>query len=195
MSISNSSITNNAAGAWYTRWISDLKNLLLTLSQSTTRLHSLPLGWSAGGNGGGVSISIPSDNQLSDQQNCSLNRYWQFNHWATVLVQDTVIIGNSAGSGGGFYAGPGGEIMFSNVIVQGNTATRFGGGLALGGGMGASTCSFTAVGMSFDSNVAQHGGSQLNMACTADLVIESSVLTLNTVSSQVRDFLFLVCVI
>jgi hypothetical protein len=84
------------------------------------------------------------------------------------------------------YVGSGGNVSFSNASVLRNSAARFGGGLALGGSVGASTCSFAAVDMVLDGNLAQHGASQLNMACNADLEMASSSLALNALGSQVR---------
>lgn len=86
------------------------------------------------------------------------------------------------------YIGPGGNITFSNMSVVNNTAVRFGGGVGLGGTVGASTCGIIMTGCQFDGNVAMHGGSQLSMACNGDMALQSSTFSMNTVSSQVSEY-------
>jgi hypothetical protein len=139
----------------------------------------------AAGNGGGLIVLIPNDVEQLPNIACDGSSYWTYNHSAVVSLWNTTIAYNSAGTGGGAFIGPGGAIVFDGGSVEGNKASRFGGGLALGGDVGLSPCSFTASNSRFGGNVAGHGSSQLSMGCSGDLIFANTLFDLNTANSQV----------
>ena len=125
----------------------------------------------AGGSGGGVSLSIPSD--VQESQLCyAVPMFLQSLHSVSVVVLDSSVTDNDANSshssGGGIFLGPGGALVLMNTTCADNHAVQFGGGVALGTGVLAQgSCGLRSVGSELRGNRADHGGSQLYVACSA----------------------------
>ncbi len=109
-----------------------------------------------------------------------------------MTVDNAVIVGNSASglraglaSGGGLSLGQGGMLIVRNSTFVNNSASLFGGGMALGSDS-TSTCGLQLLdGSVFEDNLATHGGGQVYMTCSADMVVDRTVLHLSNVESQV----------
>ncbi len=132
-------------------------------------------------------INVPVDpQQLS--YSCHGASFWNNTYVTTVLLSNSSLVGNAAGragagSGGGLFLVSGGLLTVTGTTISGNSASLFGGGLAIG--QGASTCGLVVAQSMLSSSTADHGGSQLYMDATGAATVESTVLLLGTVGSQV----------
>jgi fibronectin-binding autotransporter adhesin len=131
-----------------------------------------------------VYINVPVDPQQSIV--CE-GGFWNNTYFTTVLLSNSSLVGNTAGrsgagSGGGLFLVSGGLLTVTGTTISGNSASLFGGGLAIG--QGASTCGLLVAQSTVSSNTA-HGGSQLYMDATGAVTFESTVFLLGTAGSQV----------
>ncbi len=132
-------------------------------------------------------INVPADPQQQSLY-CASVSFWNNTYFTTVLLSDSSLVGNAAGragagSGGGLFLISGGLLTVTGTTISGNSASLFGGGLAIG--QGASTCGLVVAQSTVSSNTAAHGGSQLYMDATGAATFESTVFLLGTVGSQV----------
>jgi hypothetical protein len=146
------------------------------------------------GNGGGVSVSVPDDSQRP--QDCpgpppsgSLI-YWPYTHSTFINVTNSTFANNTAlsptSSGGGLYLSSGGLLAISGTSFRGNDAGWFGGGIGIGSGGSSATCALHLLsGTTLADNTAGHGGAQVYMGCTADVLVDESYVALTPVGTQV----------
>jgi hypothetical protein len=145
-------------------------------------------------------IAVPPDLQPPRAASCNFSTgsgssalgYWPYAHASNISVSNTVFRGNSASkdlvaSGGALCLGSGGNLVVGSCTVEDNSASLFGGGIALGRGGPSDTCGVSVVGGTMSGNTASHGGSQLYMGCQADMVMNGTSIVLNTYGSQVED--------
>jgi hypothetical protein len=134
-----------------------------------------------------VDINVPADPQRQSRD-CARASFWSNTYFTTVLLSNSALVGNAAGraeagSGGGLFLMSGGLLTVAGTTISGNSASLFGGGLAIG--QGASTCGLVVTQGTVSSNTAAHGGSQLYMDASGAATFESTVFLLGTVGSQV----------
>lgn len=110
-----------------------------------------------------------------------------------ITVDGAMVVGNHAGSrsrlasGGGLYLVVGGMLAVVNSTFSWNTASLFGGGLALGS-EDTSTCGVQLLaGSAFLDNSATHGGGQVYSTCNGNVVVDGATFLLNTQESQARE--------
>ncbi len=123
---------------------------------------------------------------------CTGANFWNNTYFTTVLLSNSSLVGNAAGrsgvgSGGGLFLISGGLLTVTGTTISDNSASLFGGGLAIG--QGASSCGLVVAQLesTVSSNTAAHwhGGSQLYMDATGAATFESTVFLLGTAGSQV----------
>jgi hypothetical protein len=134
-----------------------------------------------------VYINVPVDPQ-QQSYGCTGASFLNNTYFTTVLLSNSALVGNAAGragagSGGGLFLISGGLLTVTGTTISGNSASLFGGGLAIG--QGASTCGLVVAQSTVSSNTAAHGGSQLYMGALGAVTLESTVFVLGTVGSQV----------
>jgi hypothetical protein len=134
-----------------------------------------------------VYINVPVDPQQSSFCGSTAD-FWSNTYFTTVLLSDSSLVGNAAGragagSGGGLFLISGGLLTVAGTTISDNSASLFGGGLAIG--QGASTCGLVVAQSTVSSNTAAHGGSQLYMDATGAATVQSTVFKMDTVGSQV----------
>ncbi len=132
-------------------------------------------------------INVPVDPQ-QQSSDCTRASFWSNTYFTTVLLSNSSLVENAAGqsgagSGGGLFLISGGLLTVTGTTISSNSASLFGGGLAIG--QGASTCGLVVAQSTVTSNTAAHGGSQLFMDATGAATFESTVFLLGTVGSQV----------
>jgi fibronectin-binding autotransporter adhesin len=145
------------------------------------------------GNGGGVSISVPGDPQPSaycPSPPVSNFTYWSCKHSSFIYVTNSTLNNNTASSpsssGGGLYLASGGLLSVSGSSVSRNTAGLFGGGLGLGSGDRSDTCALQLLsGTTLAGNTAGHGGAQVYMGCSADMLLDQFSMALTLSGTQV----------
>ena len=110
-------------------------------------------------------------------------------HAVFVTLSNSLLVGNVANSshssGGGLFYGPGGALALINTTCVGNSATLFGGGVALGTGfLQQGSCSLLASGCIFAGNVAASGGSQVRVVlCRSAVNLVDARYAAHTVKS------------
>jgi hypothetical protein len=116
---------------------------------------------------------------------------WPHRHSSLITVTNSTLSYNSASSptssGGGLYLTAGGLLTVSGTSFRGNSAGLFGGAIGLGSDGGSATCALQVLSeTAFVDNAAVHGGAQVHMGCTADMVIDAASMALTPASTQVR---------
>ncbi len=132
-------------------------------------------------------INVPVDPQQQSPY-CTGASFWNNTYFTTLLLSNSSLVGNAAGragagSGGGLFLISGGLLTITGTTISDNSASLFGGGLAIG--QGVSTCGLVVAQSTVSSNTAAHGGSQLYMGASGAATVESTVFLLGTVGSQV----------
>jgi hypothetical protein len=142
-----------------------------------------------GGSGGGLAVLVPLDPRPLESD-CD-SPYPCMLHYMSITFADAVFVNNSAtdalagASGGGLFLASGGAVVAMGVTLENNSAALFGGGAALAGSNGP-TCSLHMGGGSVvRNNTAGHGGAQVYMGCSSDLVVSDAVVHMNLNGSQV----------
>jgi hypothetical protein len=136
----------------------------------------------ADSSGGGLFFDVPVDQQIV--QECPQPpAFWQYQYFTLVTISNSTVSNNVAGranpsSGGGLHLVAGGRLSIKSSHFTGNSASLFGGGLAIAGD--ASTCALTLESSTVSDNVGAHGGAQLYMDASGAVAIDSTSLGLGT---------------
>lgn len=156
------------------------------------------------GDGGGIAISssISTDTPLNllycDVQLMPPPQYRVWSSSLAVRIERSIITNNTANcsltmcSGGGIAmtqsASYGGSIILADSVIDGNSASTFGGGLYLGGpSSGSASCSVSITdGSIVSNNSATQAGGQVYNNCGGNFSVSGSNITMRDSATEVR---------